>query len=84
MPPTSPVSPGAMAAYRATARRRSEVERQQLAERRKRARQVAQCAAMLLKERFGATRVVVFGSLIHGYWYSRTSDIDLVPPLPTA
>ena len=66
-----------MATYRATAQSRSEAEHQELAQRRERARQVARRAAALLKERFGATRVVVFGSVVHGYWFSRTSDIDL-------
>jgi predicted nucleotidyltransferase len=73
----SPVSPEAMATYRATAQRRAEVEQQELAQRRECARQVARRAAAFLKEQFGATRVVVFGSLVPGYWFSRTSDIDL-------
>ena len=77
MPVLSQVSPEAMATYRATAQRRSEVEQQELAQRRECARQVARRAAAFLKEQFGATRVVVFGSLVHGYWFSRTSDIDL-------
>jgi uncharacterized protein len=44
----------------------------------------ARTAARLLRERFGATRVVVFGSLAHDEWFNRWSDIDLaawgIPP----
>ena len=71
------VSPEAMAVYRATAERRWKEEQQELARRRARAWQVARRASALLKEGFGATRVVAFGSLVHGYWFSSTSDIDL-------
>jgi predicted nucleotidyltransferase len=71
------VSPEAMASYRAAAQRRWEKTQQELARRRERAWQVARQATALLKEQFGATQVVAFGSLVHGYWFSRTSDIDL-------
>ncbi|MBC8448729.1 MAG: nucleotidyltransferase domain-containing protein [Chloroflexi bacterium] len=71
------VSPEAMAVYRATAQHRWEKERQELARRRERAWQVVRRATALLKEQFGATRVAAFGSLVHGHWFSRTSDIDL-------
>lgn len=30
-----------------------------------------------MAEQFGATRVVAFGSLVHGDWFSETSDVDL-------
>lgn len=33
--------------------------------------------ARLLRERFGATRVVVFGSLTRRAWFGAWSDIDL-------
>lgn len=53
-------------------------------ERRDRAWGVAQMAADVLRERFGASRVVVFGSLAHDEWFTRWSDIDLaawgIPP----
>lgn len=71
------VSPEAMAVYRATARRRREKEQRALARRRERAWQVARRAVALLKEQFGATQVAAFGSLVHGFWFSRISDIDL-------
>jgi len=71
------LTPEAMAVYRATARRRWERERRERARRRERAWEVARRASALLKEQFGATRVVVFGSLAHERWFSATSDIDL-------
>ncbi len=45
--------------------------------RRERAWEVARKAATILKERFGATRVLVFGSLAHRAWFTPRSDIDL-------
>ncbi|MDH7487402.1 MAG: nucleotidyltransferase domain-containing protein [Anaerolineae bacterium] len=71
------VSSEAMVVYRATVQRRWEEERRELERRRERAWEVARHAAALLKEQFGATRVAAFGSLVHGYWFSRMSDIDL-------
>jgi predicted nucleotidyltransferase len=82
MPETASVttphpSPAAMAAYRATAQRRAAEASRTLALRRVRAREVARQAAALLKEQFGATQVTLFGSTVHGHWFSTTSDIDL-------
>ena len=61
-----------------------QVDEEMVKERWKRAWQVAQQAADLLRERFGATRVVVFGSLAHRSWFTPWSDIDLaawgIPP----
>lgn len=31
----------------------------------------------MLRERFSATRIMLFGSSLHPHWYSTTSDIDL-------
>jgi len=39
--------------------------------------EVARVAAHLLREKFGAKRVVAFGSLAHRAWFSPWSDIDL-------
>ena len=44
---------------------------------RDRALQVARKAATILKKRFGATRVLVFGSLAHRVWFTPRSDVDL-------
>lgn len=53
-------------------------------ERWNRAWETARTAADLLRRRFGATRVVVFGSLAHDEWFTRWSDVDLaawgIPP----
>ncbi len=38
---------------------------------------VARKAARLLREQFGATRVVVFGSLVRRTWSTPWSDVDL-------
>ncbi len=65
------------AAYLRTARRRARAERQALTERRQRAWEVARRAAHLLRERYRARRVVVFGSLIHEGRFTLRSDVDL-------
>ncbi len=66
-----------MAAYRATARLRTEQEQETRRARRDRAWVAARQAATMLRGRFGVARVVVFGSLAHDTWFSKTSDIDL-------
>lgn len=54
-----------------------EPDERQMTERWERAWEVARTAARMLCERFGATRVVAFGSLAHRDWFSSWSDIDL-------
>jgi len=49
----------------------------QATKRQEQAWELAHVAARLLRERFGATRVVVFGSLAHHNWFGPWSDIDL-------
>jgi len=53
-------------------------------ERWERAWRLAQAAAELLRQEFGATRVVAFGSLARRDWFTPWSDIDLaawgIPP----
>lgn len=66
-----------IAIYRATARRRQADEQEALALRQERAWAVARQAAVLLRERFGAGRVAVFGSLVHPELFHARSDIDL-------
>jgi len=39
--------------------------------------EVARRAARLLREKYEATRVVLFGSLAHEAWFTPDSDIDL-------
>ena len=66
-----------MALYRATARRQAEQEQQTQYQRAERARNVTYQAARLLKEEFGATRVILFGSLARNDHFHLRSDIDL-------
>ena len=53
-------------------------------ERWRQARELALKVAVLLRERFGADRVVVFGSVAHRTWFTRASDVDMaawgIPP----
>jgi uncharacterized protein len=71
------LTPEKWAAYRKTMHNRQETEQRELASRRKRAWDVVRLAVRLLQESFGASRVLVFGSLAHGLWFSQSSDIDL-------
>lgn len=52
--------------------------------RRRQAWRVARQAAQLLRERYGASKVALFGSLAHDAWFTPWSDIDLaawgIPP----
>ena len=57
------ISPDQMEVYRATARRRQQEELEAKDCRRELAWKVARRAAGLLREEFGASRVVIFGSL---------------------
>jgi predicted nucleotidyltransferase len=73
------LSPQEQKAYRpADAIRRRKLQNQEaLAARREEAWHVANQAVEILKKDFGATRVVVFGSLAHEDWFTQWSDIDL-------
>jgi len=67
----------AMARYRRSALAR-EMALQEEGERRHQAAwSVARRSARLLREKFGATRLIVFGSLAQGAWFGPHSDIDL-------
>lgn len=81
---TVTISPEKMEQYRRTARKLESEQKQAMVQRRESAWAVARQAANLLKEQFGATRVVAFGSLAHGAWFNARSDIDLmvvgIPP----
>ena len=87
MPTALKMTAEEMAMYRATTRRRWQQEQQELAQRQERAWEVARHATTLLKEQFGATRVVVFGSLVHAGCFTRWSDVDIaawgIPPQET-
>lgn len=65
------LSPEAWRAYRPMRKVKPATQRWE------RAWEVARVAGELLRERFGATRVVVFGSLTHRAWFTQWSDIDI-------
>ncbi len=73
----SKIKPEEMEAYKRTARERWQAELEQLRARRAQAEELAQQAARLLKDQFGVSRVVLFGSLIHPGSFTAWSDIDL-------
>jgi len=67
-----------LAVYRATARRRREQDRDAEKARREKAWAAARLAAGILKNRYHASRVVVFGSLAQkGARFTRWSDVDI-------
>ncbi|MDQ1301846.1 MAG: hypothetical protein QG637_1768 [Chloroflexota bacterium] len=71
------IPPAVMAEYRQGARLREEQRKADSRKRRDRAWSVARDAAGLLKRQFGASRVILYGSVVHGYWFGLHSDIDL-------
>ena len=71
------ITPEQMEKYRRSAREREAARQEKLTSRRERAWDLAHRAAELLKSEFGATRVVLFGSLLHPELYHARSDIDL-------
>jgi len=66
-----------LAVYRKTARSRAQRTAQARHQRREKAWEAARKAASFLKARYGATRVVVFGSLTQADRFHLRSDIDL-------
>jgi uncharacterized protein len=71
------IPPEAMARYRRSAAAREMALRQETERRRQAAWSIARRAANLLREEFGATQVIAFGSLAHDAWFGSHSDIDL-------
>ena len=71
------LTPEEMVIFRVAARRRRERERRELAQREEEAWKLARGAAMLLRKQFGATRVMVFGSLVHEGCFTPWSDVDI-------
>ena len=63
--------------YKIAARDRHAKEMQALAQREKRAWEIARRVSTLLRQQFGATRVKVFGSLIHEGCFTPWSDVDI-------
>ena len=78
---SSPIAPEQMAVYRLTATQREKARLEKLQSRRSQGMAVAQQTAQMLKQ-WGATRVVLFGSILTEYFHE-TSDLDLaVQDLP--
>lgn len=71
------LSPEMLAVYRATAERRREEGWAAEQARRERAWELALVAANLLKQRFHASRVVAFGSLVGEGIFTPWSDVDI-------
>ncbi len=71
------ISAADMAVYKKSARLREARQQQANIERRAAAWIIARQAAALLKAEFGADSVLVYGSVVHGYWFGPASDIDL-------
>ena len=71
-----PMTEEQLEAYRATARRTRAEESQRAVDRLDRAREAAREGARILRERFGASSVMVFGSLAEEEWFGASSDID--------
>lgn len=66
-----------MRIYRKSAYERIQRREAELAERRQRGWEVARQAAAVLKDEFGANRVVLFGSLLQPKLFHARSDVDL-------
>lgn len=71
------LTPEKLAVYQASARARQLQKRHQLVLRQQQGLQMAHQAARLLKEQFGAARVVLFGSLLDCDRMHSRSDVDL-------
>ncbi|NEQ46441.1 MAG: nucleotidyltransferase domain-containing protein [Leptolyngbya sp. SIOISBB] len=67
----------ALQPYIETARKRRQLERERLQQKRQAALQAAPAAAQVLHETFGVSRVVVFGSVLDEQTFHAQSDIDL-------
>ncbi len=77
MPTTLSLTQEQIARYRASAHKRYQREREEIERRREQAWQAANQATDILKVQFKATRVVVFGSLVHKVGFTRWSDVDI-------
>lgn len=77
MPTTLEMTHEQITQYRDHAQRRRQREKPLIEQRRKQAWKAARKAAHLLEEEFGATRVVVFGSLARDTGFTAWSDVDI-------
>jgi predicted nucleotidyltransferase len=77
MPTTLNLTPEKIARYRESANKRFQRDNADNELRREQAWQEAKRASLILKKQFGATRVVVFGSLVRKAGFTRWSDVDI-------
>ncbi len=77
MPATLELSPEQIAHYRTYAQKRLQSKQPDIEKRREQAWNAARKAAKLLKKKYGATRVVVFGSLTQNTSFTSWSDVDI-------
>jgi predicted nucleotidyltransferase len=63
--------------YRRVVKLREQRKKEGVMERKRRAWTLARYAAELLREHFGVSRVIVFGSLVHKGCFTQWSDVDL-------
>lgn len=66
-----------MQVYIETAKKRQQQQREMLRQRRIRGFQLAREAAQILRETFGVSRVVLFGSILDEAAFHENSDLDL-------
>jgi uncharacterized protein len=71
------LSPQKIAQYRAHSQQRQQAEQAVLQARRQQAWQIARHAATLLRHQFGATKIMLFGSLAREHTFNQWSDIDI-------
>lgn len=71
------LSPVDLASYRKSLKKRQQRVKQPDAVRIEKAYEVAHRAALILKDRFGVEKVVLFGSVLHPHLFHTHSDIDL-------
>jgi predicted nucleotidyltransferase len=77
MATTLDLTPDQIERYRESAKKRLQAESKEIESRREQAWQAAKRASRVLKNQFGATRVVVFGSLVQKAGFTRWSDVDV-------
>jgi uncharacterized protein len=71
------ITPSQLETYKQNARKKQKADHVRLEERRKRGLEVANRASKILKQDFGASRVRLFGSMLHPELFHSRSDIDL-------
>jgi predicted nucleotidyltransferase len=75
--PVVDLSPEQIALYRNTAAQRQKLRVTKIKPRREKAWKLARKAAKILREQYHATRVAVFGSLLHEARFTEWSDVDI-------